>query len=440
MDIDVKKALDKLLWACEQEQIFIDNDHGHLNVKEMVLENIYGFIRIISKENEDIRIDYFNKVFLQSKETSVNKISLSLWFDQFISLNILPKIKKLYTQFVYQLGRYYLFNKMDKKDIEKDHFIEYIKLLDEKEEKQPAVSTTVDVKTDTETTVDPSTQEPEESLEELQKQLDSMIGLEAVKEQVHSIINVLKLDQMRQSRGLKSVSTSKHLVFMGNPGTGKTTVARLLSKIYKKLGVLEKGQLIEVDRSGLVAGYVGQTALKTKEAIDKAMGGVLFVDEAYTLAKGENDFGQEAIDTILKAMEDYRDQFIVIVAGYTEPMNKFLESNPGLKSRFNNYIQFEDYTAEELYFIFCSLCEKQELHLNEDAQIKLKAYLNQVCSNKPENFANGREMRNLFEKCIKHQANRLSQIKDVSYEEIIGLTEDDLENAICEIEGKGNLD
>ena len=207
---------------------------------------------------------------------------------------------------------------------------------------------------------------------------------------------------------------SRHLVFLGNPGTGKTTVARILSKIYKQLGVLETGQLVEVDRAGLVAGYVGQTALKTKEKIDEAMGGILFIDEAYTLAKGGNDFGQEAIDTILKAMEDNRDAFIVIVAGYPGPMEAFLDSNPGLKSRFNKRILFEDYTNEELLSIFEVFCRKYGVTLNAEAQECVQQYLSKLCANKPENFANGREMRNLFEGAVSNQANRLASYTDIS--------------------------
>ena len=216
---------------------------------------------------------------------------------------------------------------------------------------------------------------------------------------------------------------------MGNPGTGKTTVARLLSKIYKKLGVLEKGQLVEVDRSGLVAGYVGQTAIKTQEKINEAMGGVLFIDEAYTLAKGENDFGQESIDTLLKAMEDQREDFVVIVAGYSEPMNRFLESNLGLKSRFNKSIIFEDYSPNELLDIFELFCKLNDMKLSSDARDNLIQYLSELSDEKSENFANGREMRNLFEKAITNQANRLSHYNDISDEELnIIKTEDIIVN------------
>ncbi len=226
------------------------------------------------------------------------------------------------------------------------------------------------------------------------------------------------MKNIRDSRGLKTASISKHLVFLGNPGTGKTTVARLLSKIYKQLGVLETGQLVEVDRAGLVAGYVGQTALKTKEKIDEAMGGILFIDEAYTLAKGGSDFGQEAIDTILKAMEDYRENFVVIVAGYPEPMEQFLGSNPGLKSRFNKNIMFEDYTEDELLCIFHAFCAPYNMKLSDDAEDAVKQYLHWLVSHKSEDFANGREMRNLFEMSLSSQANRLVDKPNLSDEEI----------------------
>lgn len=429
MDIDVKQSLAKLLLACSKEQELIDKDGGHLNVTQVVLNNIAGFIEIISLDHADLRMGYFNKVFLGSKEKLNDSVSVHSWFSDFETLNLMLVVKALYAQFVYELGRYYLFNKNDKKDIVKDYFIQYIKLLDIKQEEKPLA---VD-KVKEEVVQDEIEVESEESLEDLQKQLDSMIGLDGVKQQVHSIINELKIDALRKSKGLKVSNTSKHLVFKGNPGTGKTTIARLLSKIYKELGILEKGQLVEVDRSEIVAGYVGQTALKTKEKIDEAMGGILFIDEAYTLAKGENDFGQEAIDTLLKAMEDHRDEFIVIVAGYDEPMESFLQSNPGLKSRFNEYIHFDDYSEEELFMIFGLLCEQNDFRMDLEAQDTLKSYLNDLCTHKPDNFANGREMRNLFDKSKKAHSNRLASLNEISDEDLITFKKDDLLRAIEEM-------
>lgn len=429
MDIDVKQSLAKLLLACSKEQELIDKDGGHLNVKQVILNNIAGFIEIISLDHVDLRMDYFNKVFLGSQDNLNGVVSVHSWFSDFETLNLMHIVKVLYTQFVYELGRYYLFNKNDKKDIVKDHFIQYIKLLDIKQEEKPLV---VD-KVKEEVVQDEIEVESEESLEDLQKQLDSMIGLDGVKEQVHSIINELKIDALRKSKGLKVSNTSKHLVFKGNPGTGKTTIARLLSKIYRELGILAKGQLVEVDRSEIVAGYVGQTALKTKEKIDEAMGGILFIDEAYTLAKGENDFGQEAIDTLLKAMEDHRDEFIVIVAGYDGPMESFLQSNPGLKSRFNEYIHFDDYSEEELFLIFGLLCEQNDFRMDIEAQDTLKSYLNELCNHKPDNFANGREMRNLFDKSKKAHSNSLASLNEISDKDLITFKKDDVLKAIEEM-------
>jgi SpoVK/Ycf46/Vps4 family AAA+-type ATPase len=233
--------------------------------------------------------------------------------------------------------------------------------------------------------------------------------LEQVKHQVNSLVNLIRVQQMRSAQGIKESDITKHMVFLGNPGTGKTTVARKLAEIYKYLGVLSKGQLIEVDRSGLVRGYVGQTATQTQEVVESALGGILFIDEAYTLTvnKGEGDFGQEAVDTLLKAMEDHRSEFVVIVAGYTDLMEAFLSSNPGLRSRFSNMIHFDDYTAEELMKILQNYLSSQEYELSQEASAKAEVMLQQRVANKPEHFANARDVRNFAEHAIARQASRI---------------------------------
>ena len=266
------------------------------------------------------------------------------------------------------------------------------------------------------------------SLSELMGELNNLIGLDTVKNEVNTLINLLRVNKVRAERGMKQVPTSKHLVFSGNPGTGKTTVARILAKIYKALGVLSKGQLVEVDRSKLVAGYVGQTAIQTQEIIQQAMGGILFIDEAYTLSssKGSNDFGQEAIDTILKAMEDNRDDFVVIVAGYPDLMQEFLDSNPGLRSRFNKFINFDDYSPDELTAIFNVLCEKSGYAIDDAIDGYLHDYFEEKYNNRDRNFANGREVRNFFELAVSNQPNRLASDPDLSDEELITLTIEDV--------------
>ena len=264
----------------------------------------------------------------------------------------------------------------------------------------------------------------DQRIDEIMEELNSLTGLTTVKAEVRDLVNVQKINVKRKALGMKEADVSKHLVFSGNPGTGKTTVARILAKVYHELGILKTGQLVEVDRSGLVAGYIGQTAIKTKEVIESAMGGVLFIDEAYTLSakRGEGDFGQEAIDTILKYMEDRRDEFIVIVAGYPDLMEEFLNSNPGLRSRFNKFIHFPDYTAEELEAIFESTAHKNGYSIAEDVGPWLIEYYSDKLAIQEPNFANARDVRNLFEKAVTRQAGRLADKKDVTKEELEMLT------------------
>ena len=258
------------------------------------------------------------------------------------------------------------------------------------------------------------------------EELNELIGLKTVKHDVEELIGLAKVRKMREEKGMKAVPISLHLVFSGNPGTGKTTVARILAKLYKEIGILTTGQLIETDRSGLVAGYVGQTAIKTQKKIEEAMGGILFIDEAYTLNQEGENYGQESIDTILKAMEDHRDKFVVIVAGYTELMKDFIESNPGLRSRFNKFFEFPDYTVEELQAIFKMQCKKYQYTMTEEAETAVMNEIVRLESSKGENFANAREVRNLFEKIITNQASRVADLEDVTEETLTLITAEDL--------------
>ena len=267
---------------------------------------------------------------------------------------------------------------------------------------------------------------PPEKIEDLRAELDSYIGLAEIKREVNNLINMATVFQRRKENDLPNTDFSLHMVFTGNPGTGKTMIARLMARIYRSLGILSKGQLVEVDRSGLVAGYVGQTATKTSEVIGKAMGGVLFIDEASALiSKTENDFGQEAIDTLLKAMEDHREDLVVIVAGYDGLMDQFVHSNPGLESRFNRYLHFDDYSTDEMLAILDLQLKKGQYCLTEQARKEVADYI-AAANTSSIAFGNARGVRNIFERLLVAQANRLAQGGDITKDDLMTITEADV--------------
>jgi hypothetical protein len=274
-------------------------------------------------------------------------------------------------------------------------------------------------------TAPPADLPPARTLEDVLAELDGLIGLANVKAEVRRMTSMLTVQQLRTERGLPAIETSHHLVFTGNPGTGKTTVARLLSQIYRAVGVVSTGQLVETDRSKLVAGYVGQTALKTKEALDAALGGMLLIDEAYALARGgDNDFGREAIDTLVKFMEDHRDDVAIVAAGYTQEMADFIDTNPGLKSRFTRTIHFPDYTDDELVAIFARLCAKHSYECSDDALAMARHLI--AAEPRTRGFGNARYVRNLFETAVAHQAMRVAPLADPSTEQLTTLVAADI--------------
>jgi Cdc6-like AAA superfamily ATPase len=264
-----------------------------------------------------------------------------------------------------------------------------------------------------------------EPVETVLAELEDLVGLAGVKAEVRLVANLLQVQRLRKQRGLPVVEGSRHLVFTGNPGTGKTTVARLLARVYHALDVVPKGQLVETDRSGLVAGYVGQTAIKVREVVTSAIGGVLLVDEAYALARGDGrDFGQEAIDTLVKLMEDHRDDLVVIAAGYLDEMADFIDSNPGLRSRFPKTIEFPDYSDDELVAIFCSMCETSHYAPTSDAVAAVRAWFE--AQPRGKGFGNGRLVRNVFEDAVARQASRVVAIDSPTDEQLVALERADV--------------
>jgi SpoVK/Ycf46/Vps4 family AAA+-type ATPase len=271
----------------------------------------------------------------------------------------------------------------------------------------------------------PAQEAPARPLDELLAELDALVGLEPVKAEVRLVANLIQVQNLRRQRGLPVAESSRHLVFTGNPGTGKTTVARLLAQVFRTLKVVEKGHLVETDRSQLVAGYVGQTAIQVRKVVEQAVGGVLLIDEAYALARGgERDFGQEAIDTLVKLMEDHRDDVVVIAAGYPEEMAAFVASNPGLRSRFPKTVSFPDYSTDELVAIFRSLCARSGYRCPADADGRLRRWF--AAQPRDKGFGNARLARNMFEAAVARQASRVVAITEPTDDQLVLLTADDI--------------
>jgi stage V sporulation protein K len=350
--------------------------------------------------------------------------------------NHLSKIKKenKIAVKIEQPGRYLLAevlsennnNKLDEVLIKYQNFIAFA--FDKKFESTDALNNFLGLKK-TKKEDKPTSDLPEEdTLEKVLEELHLLVGLKEVKQDVAELINLLEIQKKRSKQGLKNVEITLHTVFLGPPGTGKTSVARLLGRIFKHLGFLSKGQMFETDREGLVAGYVGQTAAKVNNAVEASLGGVLFVDEAYALTQNltGNDYGTEAVNTLIKRMEDHRDDLAVVVAGYTEPMQIFIESNPGLRSRFNRFFHFKHFTPEELLQIFQSFCKKSDFIVSEEAKEKLTDTFELLCSDKDESFGNARVVRNLFEKCVQNQANRIVKLKKLNQKILKTFSEDDV--------------
>ncbi len=370
----------------------------------------------ISKINDFVKTEKFDENISIIREASLFNLGEG-YKNEFLLPSILKRLNNLHftnaSSFLYRIAS--IIAKADNEVSEEEKKqLEIInnKLLNPKEKIKGVKQTEID---------------ENETLDDVMNQLNELIGLNNIKTAIKELSNFLKIQKVREEKGLKNVNNALHSVFMGPPGTGKTTVARIVSKIYKHLGYLKKGHLVETDRTGMVAGYVGQTALKVDEVIEASIDGVLFIDEAYSLVTGnKKDFGNEAVEVLLKKMEDYRNRLVVIAAGYPDEMEEFIESNPGLQSRFNRYFTFEHYRPEELIEIFELFCSKNDFILSEDAREKLFFIFEKLYEKRHKNFGNARVARNLFEKIIEYHANRIVAITPLTEELLKTIEEPDV--------------
>ncbi|MEO8515178.1 MAG: AAA family ATPase [Flavobacterium sp.] len=438
----------------QQETIAILTLCKELNKDTVFVQKINAFVKTNSSNELLLKTEHFFIADLISlyenaneKETEKSQFTLAYYYDvlrnnHFADKTQMSKLNQLLVtdEFKNHLKKIKTNNKIPSDNLKQGYFLKTAltetrdpKLAKTTDFFQKFLAFAFDLKSGNEKLktlglVQTEVKADDDSLEKVMKELNALIGLDNVKNDVAELINLLEIQKKRSAEGLKNTEITLHTVFLGPPGTGKTTVARLLSRIFKHLGFLSKGQLIETDREGMIAGFVGQTALKVDKVVDESLGGVLFIDEAYALTQNAfgNDYGAEAVNTLIKRMEDHREDLALVVAGYTEPMKIFVESNPGLRSRFNRFFQFHHFTSSELFQIFEAIAKKSDFVITEDAQEKLKDTFTLLLENKDEGFGNARVVRNLFEKCIQNQANRIIKLKKLSRKTLKTLTEEDI--------------
>ena len=420
---DGKMVLDNQLVSVAKR--FIDVRNCPIAEKQSYLETIGGWFDLESEKNAfPLPTPSFDENISQRFDRTPVVISYLEEYDRRYGSNYADRTRNALFQFA---------NLVIKSDgtvttAEADALLQFKKTIYPHGENSSSAEDQMTSSEATPAVTSPVEDDPPRPLEDLLKELDALVGLHLVKADVRQLINFLKVQKMREEKGMVALPISRHLVFYGNPGTGKTTIARLLAQVYRSLQILSRGHLIETDRGDLVAGYVGQTALKVKEVVNQALGGVLFIDEAYALnAEGRgNDFGQEAVETLLKMMEDHRHDLVVIVAGYTEKMEDFISSNPGLRSRFNKFLLFEDYIPEQLVEIFKGFCAKASFKLTPDAEQRLLDLFQLLSLARDESFGNARTARNVFEMTLSKQANRIVTLANINEEVLATIDEVDI--------------